>query len=108
MTLNLRFLAAFFKIKKYKAHNFIRRNSLIFPELKEQHPSNSSHTFKKASTVLDFPMVIITSLECICSSAWVAILSALKKREINHLHKSKQVLYLSFSYMAVFKGMGSS
>ena len=34
---------------------------------------------RNSSTVLDLPMVIITSLEWICSSAWVAILYALKR-----------------------------
>lgn len=48
----------------------------MFISVKQKHP----HTSRNASTVLDFPIVIITSLECICSSAWVAMLSALHKQ----------------------------
>ena len=38
-------------------------------------------TLRNCSTVLDFPIVMITSLECICSRAWVAMLSVLQQRK---------------------------
>lgn len=39
-------------------------------------------TFKNFSTVLDFPVVMITSLECICSRACIAMLSALDSSSV--------------------------
>ena len=45
---------------------------------------------RNSSTVLDLPMVIITSLEWICSSAWVAILYALKRGNSKIITKHMQ------------------
>ena len=45
---------------------------------------------RNSSTVLDLPMVIITSLEWICSSAWVAMLYALKRGNSKIITKHMQ------------------
>lgn len=47
-----------------------------------RHVALLCRTFKNFSTVLDLPVVIITSLEWICSKACIAILSALDSSSV--------------------------
>ena len=53
------------------------------------------HTLRNSSTVLDLPIVIITSLEWICSSAWVAMLYALKRGNNKIITKHMQGMALT-------------